>query len=242
MAGKRPRGFFDWGWGLSMIFRSLLVLSLAASTALAQSSNKPPGSSEATTPGRSGTNTAEAPPKEEEHPPLRIGFLVGVGAPRSATAEVYFKFFDVLGIGASYTYLPKFVGDWILKAYNVYDPSLSVTSHSWELALRIYPTRGAFFLGANLGMGSVEAVLHGSTRNATAKVDGPFVAPRIGWLWIFASGITLGLDGGAQIPLGDPEIIFDPPAFRDFRPLYNAARTVGKSVLPVLNFRLGYTL
>jgi hypothetical protein len=232
-----------------MIFRMLFVLGLTASTALAQTSYIPPNwgntppqeSSEATTPAGPAPNTTEAPPKEEENP-LRIGFLVGIGAPRSATAEVYFKFFDVLSIGAVYTYLPRFVGDWILMAYNIYDPSLSVTSHSWEVAMRIYPTRGAFFLGANLGRGSVEAVLYGSTQNATAKVDAPFVAPRMGWLWIFESGITLGVDGGAQIPIGDPEITFDPPAFRDFRPLYNVARTVGKSILPVLNLRFGYTL
>jgi len=184
-----------------------------------------------------GTNTAE-----EEHPPVRIGALVGIGAPRSVTAEVYFKFFDVISIGGEYTYLPKFVGDWILRAYNLYDPSLSVTSYSWELTLRIYPTRGAFFLGANLGIGSVDAVLMGSTQNATAKVDAPFVAPRIGWLWIFGSGITLGLDGGAQIPIADPDIVFDPPSFGNYPPLRNVARTVGKSVLPVLNFRVGYTL
>jgi len=173
---------------------------------------------------------------------VRIGALVGIGAPRSVTAEVYFKFFDVISIGGEYTYLPKFVGDWILRAYNLYDPSLSVTSYSWELTLRIYPTRGAFFLGANLGIGSVDAVLMGSTQNATAKVDAPFVAPRIGWLWIFGSGITLGLDGGAQIPIADPDIVFDPPSFGNYPPLRNVARTVGKSVLPVLNFRVGYTL
>ena len=221
-----------------MILRTLVVLWLAASIALAQTSNNPP-SSDNTAPPMPGASTAEPP---EEHRSLRIGFLVGIGAPRSATAEVYLKFFDVIGIGAVYTYLPSFVGNWILGAYNVSDPNLSVTSYSWELALRIYPARGAFFLGANLGIGSVDAVYTGSSRNATAKVDAPFVAPRLGWLWIFGSGITLGLDAGALIPISDPEIVFDPPSFRDFRPLYNAARTVGKSVLPVLNLRVGYTL
>jgi len=218
-----------------MIFRTLVVLWLAVSPALAQTSDD-------AAPPMPGASSAEAPPKEEEHPPLRIGLLLGVGAPRSATAEVYFKFFDVISIGAIYTYLPSFVGDWILRAYNVYDPSLSVTSYSWEGALRIHPLRGAFFFGTNVGVGSVNAVLVGSTRNATASVNAPFVAPRLGWLWIFGSGITLGVDGGVLIPIGDPEIVFDPPSFRDIKQLNDAAKTVGKSVLPVLNFRIGYTL
>jgi hypothetical protein len=229
-----------------MVFRTLVVLSLAASTALAQTPDSPMSSGNAPLPsGSEATPTEKAAqaPTEEEHPAFRIGVILGlVSVPRPVNVEVHVKFFDVIGIGGSYTYMPKFVGDWLLSLYNASYSDLSVTSSSWELALRIHPARGAFFLGANLGMGDVTAVLIGSTRNATAKVSGPFVAPRLGWLWIWSSGITMGLDAGVQIPIGDATITYDPPAFRDVPQLRRAAETVGKTLLPVLNFRIGYSL
>src|SRR5262249_20868606 len=182
-------------------------------------------------------------PQGEEHPALRIGVILGlVSVPRPVNVEVHLKFYDVIGIGGSYSYLPKFVGDWILKAANVDDSNLSVTSSSWELALRIYPTQGAFFLGANLGQSSVDAVYMGSSQNATAKVSGPFVAPRLGWLWIWSSGITLGLDAGVQVPIGHADITFNPPSFENFPPLRAAANTVGNRLLPVFNFRVASPL
>lgn len=170
---------------------------------------------------------------------LRVGLILAlISVPRPVNVELHAKLWDWVGLGVSYTYLPSFVSDWLLKLYNI--DHVSLTSSSWELGLRAYPFRGSFFLGANLGVGTVNAITTGSQQAAKADVTSSFVAPRLGWLWIWGSGLGLSTDAGVQIPLGNPEIHFEPPQFRDFKPLRDAAERVGKSLLPVLNFRIGY--
>jgi len=168
-----------------------------------------------------------------------VGLLLGVvSVPRPVNVELQAKLWDWVGLGVSYTYLPSFISDWLLKLYNIND--VSVTSSSWEVGLRVYPFHGSFFLGANLGVGNVNATTTGSQQAATADVTAPFVAPRLGGLWIWNSGFALGTDAGVQIPIGNPQIHFEPPQFQNFKPLRDAANRVGKSLLPVLNFRIGY--
>ena len=221
----------------TMLIRTLAVLSFSASTALAQGapSSSPPSQSS----DPASASTTPPPPTEDAHPTLRVGLLLGVvSVPRPVNVELQAKLWDWVGLGVSYTYLPSFISDLLLKLYNIND--VSVTSSSWEVGLRVYPFHGSFFLGANLGVGNVNATTTGSQQAATADVTAPFVAPRLGGLWIWNSGFALGTDAGVQIPIGNPQIHFEPPQFQNFKPLRDAANRVGKSLLPVLNFRIGY--
>src|SRR5258708_9464508 len=102
-----PRGIpvarSDIGVGALMVFRTLVVLTLAASTALAQTFDSRTSSGNADlTSGSQATPTgkaAQAPPTEEEHPALRLGVILGlISVPRPVNVEVHLKFFDVIGI------------------------------------------------------------------------------------------------------------------------------------------------
>lgn len=216
-----------------MLIRTLALVTLTATAAFAQTPSGP-GDPQPTSP-----ESASTVPVEDPHPTLRVGLMLGlISVPRPVNVELHAKLWDWFGLGVSYTYLPSFVSDWLLKLYNI--DHVSLTSSSWELGLRAYPLRGSFYLGANLGVGNVSAVTTGSQQAAKADVTAPFVTPRLGWLWIWTSGFALSTDAGVQIPLGDPQIHFEPPQFRDYKPLRDAAEDVGKSLVPVLNFRIGY--
>jgi hypothetical protein len=165
--------------------------------------------------------------------------MVGlISVPRPINVELHARLWDWFGLGVSYTYLPSFISDWLLKLYNIND--VSITSSSWEVGLRAYPFRGSFYLGANLGVGNVSGTTTGSQPAAKADITSPFVTPRLGWLWIMTSGFALSTDAGVQIPIGNSDIHFEPPQARDYKPLRDAANDVGKSLVPVLNFRIGY--
>jgi hypothetical protein len=161
-----------------------------------------------------------------------------ISVPRPVNVELHAKLWDWLGLGVSYTYLPSFVSDWLLKLYRINDAS--ATSSSWEVALRAYPFRDSFFLGANLGVESVTATTTGSQPPAKEDITSSFITPRLGWLWIWTSGFALSTDAGVQIPIGNPDIHGDPPQFQDSRPLRNVANDIVRSLVPVFNFRLGY--
>jgi hypothetical protein len=225
----------------AMLIRTLSVVSFIATAALAQTASSPaeptssaPGSVQPSSPASASTT-----PEEDPHPSLRVGLMLGlISVPRPVNVELHAKLWDWIGLGVSYTYLPSFISDWLLKLYNI--DHVSLTSSSWEVGLRVYPFRGSFLLGANLGVGNVHAVTTGSQQAASADVTSAFVTPRLGWLWIWNSGFSLSTDAGVQIPLGNPQITFEPPQFRDYKPLRDAAENVGKSLVPVLNFRIGY--
>lgn len=222
------------------LIRTLGLLSFAASVALAQTTGSPalnnPGA--LSDPG-SDASIPPAPPSEEAHPTLRVGLVIGlISVPRPVNVELHAKLWDWLGLGVSYTYLPSFVSDWLLKFYRISDAS--ATSSSWEVTLRAYPFRDSFFLGANLGVESVTATTTGSQPPAKEDITGAFISPRLGWLWIWTSGFALSTDAGVQIPIGNPEIHGDPPQFGDIKPLRDVANDIAKSLVPVFNFRIGY--
>jgi hypothetical protein len=229
-----------------MLIPTFTVLLLVTSPVFAQTSNAPTGPSNLPSQGDSRPpkapvgSASEAQASEESHRTLRVGLTVGlISIPRPISVEVQVKLWDWFGVGASYNYLPGFVSDLLLNAYDIHN--VTVTSTSWELALRAYPFRGSFYLGTNIGVGSVTASTTGNLQAARADVTNPFITPRLGWLWIFGSGFTLGFDLGVQIPLGKSAITFEPPQV-DIKETRDAANQIGESLLPVLNFRVGYFL
>src|SRR5262249_17237886 len=190
--------------------------------------------------------------------PIRAGLLVGiVSVPRAISFELFVKIHNLIGIGVAYSLLPSAVGDWLLSIGGVHNAS--VESSAWDVDLRLFLFRGSFFVGAAFGRQGVNAAADVSTNTLfgrvhfTGDLSSFYVTPRLGWLWIWRSGFSLGVDAGAQIPIGyeltlGPAAIFnDPilrndPAFRRYvKDVEDAARLVGETPLPSLHFRLGYT-
>src|SRR5438105_1949295 len=125
----------------------LVAASLAARAALAQSEPAPP------------LLTAEPPPVAETAAPApaakpprstRFGLLLGVvGLPQPLSATVFARFGDLIGLGTGVGALPGPLGSVVLGAAGISGGSLDAMAFDGEL--RIFPFRGAFYLGGGLG-------------------------------------------------------------------------------------------
>ena len=187
-----------------------------------------------------GGEVSVEPSVRDEHPAAKFGVMVGlVSVPRPLNAELFVKFADLVGVGASYSALPGGLSDLILSAANVHDAS--VTSAAFDGEVRLFPFRGSFFVGSALGRQSLTA---SATRNGgTVNVDmiTLYATPRIGWLAIWDSGLSLSIDAGAQIPITtNATVTGTNPEATDTA--QSAARAVGNMVLPSVSFRLGFFL
>src|SRR5260370_26589234 len=111
--------------------RTLALLWLSATAALAQTPGSPGDPLSSAPPGSAQPSLASAstipvdPASEDPHPTLRVGLMVGlISVPRPINVELHAKLWDWFGLGVSYTYLPSFISDWLLKLYNINDVSI----------------------------------------------------------------------------------------------------------------------
>ena len=174
----------------------------------------------------------------------RLGLLVSGGFPRVLQAEASLRLADVIALGFEWSYLP--------------DVTLAdVRFHmmSYQGTLRWSPWRGAFHLGAGGGVQSYAS--SSGTTNTRARIDvtQPIVSPHLGWHWVLASGLTLGVDVGLQIVLAsDPKASLRDAAGRpleeatlddDARGIRSDAQDLASQIvttpLPTLSLKLGYT-
>lgn len=139
---------------------------------------------------------AGSPPKVEKKPnPFRFGFLVGiVSLPRPINVEVTAKPNDFFSVGLGFSMIPKIkvsngAGD--LNAFNAVG--------------RVFPFGGSFYVGAAVGRQSLsleaDDTVDGEHITASAEHASLFVTPQVGWLFVWDSGFTLGINVGAQIAL-----------------------------------------
>lgn len=173
--------------------------------------------------------------KPPEH--LRIGVLGGAGFPRPLAVEGLVKIERVVGIGAEYSLLPD-------MAVSGVDISF------WAIALdlRIFPFANGFFVGMRAGrqhlggQGSLTISGYGTLQEALT-INTTFLNPRIGFLWTWDPGITLGLDFGAQFPVASKVSSTLPPGTAATDEVMSVASTFGKNVLPTIDLlRIGVLL
>jgi hypothetical protein len=130
---------------------------------------------------------------------VRFGALVGPSLPTPANVEVLVKFFDVIGIGGSYSFLPRQLSHGVLSALALKD--VTVDADAWDLDARVFPFSGAFFLGAALGDQHVALAVKDTSGRSALDVKTRYVTPRLGWLGVWGPGFSLAFDVGAQLPL-----------------------------------------
>ncbi|MBX3262520.1 MAG: hypothetical protein KF782_22760 [Labilithrix sp.] len=180
--------------------RSICAVASAATVlAFVRSADAaPPSPARGTTDARlsAGERPSSAPPKKDERAEhFRIGPLVGVGFPRPFAIEGLAKFERLVGVGVEYSFLPRM---------NVMNVEASFSAIAGDL--RVFPFRGAFFIGARVGRQWLDAKALvntgqlGSFSEAMAASTW-FVNPRVGLLYTFDSGITVGIDAGVQLPI-----------------------------------------
>jgi hypothetical protein len=185
--------------------------------------------------------SAEKQNEEPEH--LRLGPLVGVGFPRPLAIEGLVKIERQFALGAEYSFLPRMT---IAGASTRFD---AIAADA-----RWFPFKGGFFVGMRGGRqwlsGSMTLTIQqvGSfTESAEAATW--FVNPRVGFLYTWPSGITLGIDAGIQFPIGATYDRSGPATAAGLTAqntqteatLRQIANTFGNSTTPTIDlFRLGF--
>ncbi len=129
--------------------------------------------------------------------PVRLGVLGGIGLPSPVSAQLLFKYKEIVGANLELGMLPEVtvpVGD-----------SVKVHQEMIDLSVRFYPFKGAFFLACGIGSQSLtvtgKAMRNGVTGDADVKVSTVFVSPRLGFIHKFTFGLAIGMDLGVEIPI-----------------------------------------
>ena len=173
--------------------------------------------------------------RRQDH--LSIGALVGVGFPRPLAVEGVVKLERRVLLGLEYSALPQItISD--------------VRASCWAIAgdARLFPLRGPFFVGLRAGHQhiSAEATVsaYGYSVPAAMTVDTIFLNPRLGFLWTWDPGVTLGIDAGVQIPLSSSvtstlpsttSSVVTTAAASARQSLESVAGGVGQTVLPTID-------
>jgi hypothetical protein len=184
---------------------------------------------------------SESQKKKEAADDWRLGPVVGLGFPRPFAIEGLLKIKNVVGLGVEYSFLPKTTISDITTRFDAI-----ALDANW------YPFKGGFFIGARAGRqwlsGSATLrVLNFGSFTESADATAWFVNPRIGYLYTWSSGFTLGFDAGVQLPIGatyersGPATaagLSDPNVDRSLR---QVAKTLGNDVTPTVDlFRVGF--
>ena len=160
---------------------------------------------------------------------FRGGVLGSVGFPRPLAIEGFVKIERILGVGVEYSALP----------------SLSVSgvnTHFWAIAAdaRVFPFKNAFFIGLRAGRqhlggdATVTVAPYGSL-NETLSVDSTFVNPRLGFLWTWEPGISLGVNIGVQVPVSTSSSNSLPSQVAIDSRITRVTNTLGRYALPTLD-------
>src|ERR1700687_477134 len=216
---------------------ALLAACLAVATgAYGEDPAAPPSATTLPEAAPNPPQTSAAPGHPHRLGPVQIGVTLGViSLPRPLNVQLLAKGWDLIGIGVSYSYLPAFIAEAILSLAGVHNASAH--SSAWEVDLRLFILRGAFFLGSSLGTQGLTATATSNGITAQGDLTTFFVTPRLGWLWIWDSGFLLGTDFGVQIPVSS-SLTVDPIATN--KEVRDAARVIGQTPLPAVTFRIGY--
>jgi hypothetical protein len=205
---------------------------------------------------RAADNNAELAPKafdqkKDDSPRMfHVGAMVGlVSLPRPLDVELYARVTDYFFVGFSYSDFAAVFADPLLSAAGLKSGSTTARLdqfNGFDVDLRVFPFGGSFFLGSSFGRQSVKGAVTESTQvgpqTATLDLATVYATPRVGWLWTFGPGLTLGLDAGVQLKLsstGNP--VIPPGAPQSVVDDANKFVDVASSYpLPSFHLRLGW--
>jgi hypothetical protein len=219
-----------------------LALGICASADIARAENASVGSGLQTT-GLTGPREDDrAPPEHEEDGSrrvdhVRIGVLGGVGFPRPLAIEGLVKVERLVVLGLEYSALPTMTISGAQVSF-------------WAAAadVRFFPGRGNFFIGLRAGRqhlggkGVLTVDPYGSVLESVS-IATTFLNPRIGFLWTWEPGVTLGIDLGVQLPIAKKIESTLPSGYPATDEVMRVAHAFGGTALPTVDLiRLGVLL
>lgn len=196
----------------------------------------------ATSPAATDRPASENDPHRGELGAFRLGALASAGFPSAIAGQIVFKAADWVGATASYGATPAL-------PIPVADDA-RISQRGFSATARVYPFRGAFFLGLGGGQSTMTGEIaqsgSGVRAQSSVRTRTAYVMPELGFLHRFAFGLAIGADVGLQVPVSSSSettasangsAVAAPAELRD------AMRSLGSTPIPVLNFlRLGYVL
>jgi hypothetical protein len=221
------------------------LLSIAFATAALAADPAPitaPGAGPAATalPGTAPAPDLSAPPAYGKPQGLLPYTIVGPKLALLPIPGVYglgleARFLNFVGVGIDYTAIPT---------VKLGDVKAGYTDLSFNA--RVFPWKGRFYLGAALGSRNFTAKASDTNGNeAKIEVKGTYIAPEIGWRFIWASGFFMGIDLGYQIILSPKttltsNLAIDPIEKKNVQ---DAGDEIGKIGLPIISLiQLGFYL
>jgi hypothetical protein len=227
-ASARP----SYGYGYSPSSNYYAPQNDGRSLSYGGANNAPNGDASA---DRGGDEGSKKEDKRTDH--FRIGVLGGVGFPRPLAIEGMVKIEGILGLGVEYSAMPSLsIADVDTSFY-----AIAATA-------RLFPFKNGFFLGLRAGRqhlggeGTVTVAPYGTYRESVT-VDSTFLNPRIGFLWTWDPGITLGIDAGVQVPVGATVSSSLPGGTQANEEVMKVANTLGNSTLPTIDLlKVGFLL
>jgi hypothetical protein len=167
---------------------------------------------------------------------VRIGAFGGVGFPRPLSVEAMVKIDDLVGLGVEYGALPQ-----------VTVSSVTAALSAVAVDVRVFPMRNGFFIGLAAGRQELDATATVAVSPALGSLSGQvsaetwYLNPRIGFLWTWRWGITIGIDVGAQIPVASNVTNTIPTALAASQTATSIANSFSSNVLPTIDLlRVGF--
>jgi len=187
---------------------------------------------------------ADSEEKQKKHKTFSAGpFITLVTLPRPFSFGAESKWIDLLGLSASYGFLPQITLS-----------SVSLKISGYDVRFKIYPFRGSFFLGVGYGKqsftGSSTQDISAVSTTVNVTQDNTFIAPQMGWNWVWNSGLFMGVDLGVQLSMSHTTTVTDnvnaliqlTPQYAQMRSdIIKNADLIGKTPLPLLTLiKIGY--
>lgn len=126
---------------------------------------------------------------------------------------------------------------------------VTVGMHAWNVGAKIYPFRGSFFVGALYGnrsfTGSKTDTSTGTPLKAAVDVSSTYVAPELGWRWVWNSGFFMGMDLGWQFVTSSKVTLTAPAGISQgtVDDVQKKGNDIGKAGLPVIGLlQVGFFL
>lgn len=177
-----------------------------------------------------GESTAE----QNAEPKVRLGVMGSVGFPRPIGVEALMRVDRVLALGVEYSVLPT-----------TSVSGVSVNAHAIAADARFFPAGGPFFVGLRAGRQHIGAdaslTVMSQTYSGSITHDSTFLNPRVGFLWTWRSGLSIGLDAGLQIPLGANDTTNVPNGVTVPSGVDTALNLLGRKTVPTVSLlQLGF--
>ncbi len=205
---------------------SIAVLGSISTSALA--AEGPPPRLEEGRPATADEPSHKTSSKKSADDGVEVGALLSAGFPRPLGIEGFVGVDGWLLLGGEYSVLPKISAS-----------GADVTLSALAADVRLLPFDGPFFVGARVGRQHLRASATlsyaGTSVSESLDVDTWFVNPRLGLLFRFRPGLTVGMDAGLQIPVSSSSSTTLPAAVASATDVTRVSDALGKSVIPTVN-------